>query len=99
MTYLERAALRALAEAATPGPWIHWAGTHLVIRKHSGAKQAEDLRICEVSLHTRNDESRHNTAFIAAANPAAILALLDEIVALQSRLDIWNSRFPYGVKP
>jgi hypothetical protein len=51
----------------TPGPWIHWADTNLVIRLHGGAARREDLRICEVSTNTRKDEGRYNARLIAAA--------------------------------
>ena len=78
--------LRELCAKATPGPWVHWVDTHLVIRLHSRAAMAEDLRICEVSVNTRNDESQYNAAFIAAANPAAVLSLLDRIDAQSKRI-------------
>ena len=82
------AQLRAALDAGpTPGPWVHWADTHLVIRLHSGAARSEDLRVCEVSLNTRHDESRKNAAFIAAANPEAISLILSELEAAQAERD------------
>lgn len=51
----------------TPGPWVQWADTNIVIRLHTGRPQAEDLRICEVATNTWKDEGRHNARLIAAA--------------------------------
>jgi hypothetical protein len=89
----------ALAAGPTKGPWLTWGGTHLVIRKHSGGPDSEDLRICEVAYNSRNDESRHNTKFIAAANPATIAALLAELDRVRGdaeRLDYLESMIQLG---
>lgn len=51
----------------TPGPWVQWADTNIVIRLHTGRPHAEDLRICEVATNTWKDEGRHNASLIAAA--------------------------------
>lgn len=75
--------LRRLAEAATPGPWID-----------SGCGDVEDLKkrrriaifyrpVQGQTLHQGFDGSMANASFIAAANPATILALLDELEAAQ----------------
>lgn len=66
--------LRKLAEAATPGPWI--AGDdedsdYFLVGPHDGD---EIVFRPVVKLHVQN-----NAYYIAAANPAAILALLDTI--------------------
>lgn len=73
--------LRCLAEAATPGPWWHewvdgddwWA----VYGQPTG-----DMVCPEVCTMWGADES----AYIAAANPAAVLGLLDEADALRAEL-------------
>lgn len=75
--------LRKLAEAATQGKRHHWVnkragGTHVQL-------SAGDNDLCcriEIASTTQADID-----FIAAANPAAILALLDERDQLQARLD------------
>ena len=75
------AELRRLAEAATPGPWWHewvdgddwWA----VYGQPTG-----DMVCPEVCTMWGADES----AYIAAANPAAVLGLLDEADALRAEL-------------
>ena len=51
----------------TPGPWIQWADTNIIIRLHSGSKRSEDLRICEVATNTWQDQGRYNARLIAAA--------------------------------
>lgn len=74
----------------TPGPWVQWADTNIVIRLHTGRPQAENLRICEVATNTWKDEGRHNARLIAAA-PDLLAALrqllhssgLDERAAAQ----------------
>ena len=75
------AELRRLAEAATPGPWWHewvdgddwWA----VYGQPTG-----DMVCPEVCTMWGSDES----AYIAAANPAVVLGLLDATDALRRRL-------------
>ena len=66
------AELRRLAEAATPGPWST-AAFQLVI----DAARRIDVGMCG---------HRDDAAFIAAANPAAVLALLDDADALRAEL-------------
>jgi len=82
-------ALRALAEAATPGPWSHYqsGGIHQIdaatktVVHWSGFDQ----------LQTPNEKAtiKDNAAYIAAANPAAILALLDRVKALEKGLSFY----------
>lgn len=77
---LEEAAL-----AATPGPW----GTHEQRPNsntsvsgtfiHAGPDEAEDTGFSLIArAYTRDgfEERQHNAAFIAAANPSAVLALI-----------------------
>jgi len=70
--------------AYTPGPWVQWADTNIVIKLHSGRPQAEDLRICEVATNTWHDEGRHNARLIASA-PDLLAAL---IVANEALCDL-----------
>lgn len=72
MTNLDLTRLRELAEKASPGPWFHTGGTH--IREKSGSNY-----VCDSYGEKDRD-------FIEAANPATILALLDEIESLQHTL-------------
>ena len=72
--------LRKLAEAATPGPWKYQkAGdtyTHIV-------RAGENRFLVQFPL---NQEGGNNARFIAASNPTAIVALLDEITALRAKV-------------
>ncbi|AXE32745.1 hypothetical protein DK842_17730 [Chromobacterium phragmitis] len=92
MTPDQLAALRAAAEAATPGPWrtggskpdglheITVYGSQVVIDTDIGPK---------VLLEGNSNfqaESVANAAYIAAANPAAVLALLGHIDAQAARI-------------
>jgi len=70
MTDLNKAELRRIAEAANPGPWFVSNGMGEVRDDH-------DDYVCDTcEIHPANSR------FIAAANPAAILALLDENASL-----------------
>lgn len=89
MTEDERKRLRELAEAATPGPWREYprcdsAGQHDACGVESEIKD-ESYHSGYVSVFHSDayDECTHpisaaNAAFIAAANPTAVVALLDE---------------------
>ena len=70
------AELRRLAEAATPGPWTT-AAFQLVI---------DVARRIDVGMCGHRDDA----AYIAAANPAVVLALLDERDALAADADKWQ---------
>ena len=71
----EFAELRRLAEAATPGPWrteyLMGAGNDLLTAIIAGRATPDDLRVIGSTLAERDGK------FIAAANPAVMLALLD----------------------
>ncbi|HCF3446150.1 hypothetical protein AO924_34145 [Pseudomonas aeruginosa] len=85
----DHAELRRLAKAATPGPWScnrHWAivgGPTLEFT--NGAAQQQIAMACWQSW-MREEELRNNAAFMAAANPKTVLALLDEIDGLNDEL-------------
>ena len=79
----DHAELARLAEAATPGPWID--GPPAWFR---GRRSEEDgKRPIHRPGHPgtmANVYGKENAAFIAAANPATVLALLAEIAALRA---------------
>lgn len=90
MTPTERDDLRRLAGSATAGPWsIDRAGTNVapfnVVSPHGEA----ELGTYSVA---RGIWWEANAAFIAAANPQTVLALLDEIDALRKERDEALSR-------
>jgi hypothetical protein len=78
--------LRKLAEAATPGPWRV---------SDKSVRLTQDNYILVVSqdrwigLVMDNCElSEEDAAFIAAANPTAVIALLDEMDALRAKVKV-----------
>ena len=75
------AELRRLAEAATPGPWEafgavdgrrgeRWLGVTTDMRAIESARAGD--------VFAAQDCTRQDALFIAAANPAAVLDLLDQ---------------------
>lgn len=78
--------LRRLAEAATPGPWkIAPAGTKAYERADPypfDMIQVAPARFVRTEGRSEN-EANSNAAFIAAANPATILSLLDRLEAAE----------------
>jgi len=70
--------LRKLAEAATPGPWI--AGNGNVLSDTTGMSHFRPALRCGFG---RPDDAE----YIAAANPATVLALLDELDRLRAHMD------------
>lgn len=84
MTDLEK--LRALAMAATPGPWREW-GREVeygaVYIKHPDGRGGM-LSVAQVISFDRREE---NASFIEAANPTTIISLLDRIAQLEGERD------------
>jgi hypothetical protein len=73
-TAIER--LRELAEGATPGPWEIDDGLMLYTETPRGT-----LTLLEMGSENTCDEA--NGRFIATANPAVVLALLDVVEAAE----------------
>lgn len=87
--------LRELAEMATPGPWelrIYQSGTVYVGMKNADAPKGEydrgylgaHITLYNVADFSQSEEDLqreryHNGEFIAAANPQAIIELLDRL--------------------
>ena len=87
MTPTELASLEALAKAATPGDWEVIASTRgdwpsLYVR---GA--TDEGIVAMVMQGVIKDRFRHNASYIAAANPAAILSLIEENKRMREALD------------
>ncbi|HCU0339900.1 TPA: ead/Ea22-like family protein [Pseudomonas aeruginosa] len=83
----DHAELRRLAKAATPGPWEYQAPLKILA--------ADRTSIVLIALsHASYREDEANSRLIASANPKTILALLDEIDRLRSRLEI-DERTPH----
>jgi hypothetical protein len=78
------AELERLARAATPGPWEREtdsdgnATPYLVM--------AGDIRISDTGWDVGKKQAGRNTAFIAAAHPGTVLALVAEVRRLRAAL-------------
>lgn len=73
--------LRRLAEAATPGPWSR--GGVTIEALHIVAYGAPIGERCIADITDYRAKRLEDATFIAAANPAAILALLDRLEKLE----------------
>lgn len=77
--------LRQLAEAATPGPWdvygaVVWSpDARSVIAGASATEPTSGVVEYERPKWSAINQPARNAAYIAAANPQAILALLDRL--------------------
>jgi hypothetical protein len=85
--------LRQLAMDATPGPWIteDWAskdsdGAINVCGTSVMAPQA----LCGIFTVALEGDGTEDVDYIAAANPAAILSLLDELQTLREERTAWR---------
>jgi hypothetical protein len=75
--------LRQLALAATPGPWENsYVDQHRVQCRGAG----DEIVDTRYASEKPPAERKANALFIAAANPTAVLALLDENVRLREAL-------------
>lgn len=71
--------LKMLAEAATPGPWAYDGSYVCPARTEDGTTYVELWR------SIADCHQPENTKFIAAANPAAVLALIAEVEGLRAQ--------------
>lgn len=95
MSNIDKQALREAAEKATPGEW--WIDSHgmamvahqndntFIVFVTDGEQMGRAIRHEDTGnlSHWRND---NDASFIAAANPATVLALLDELEAKDKRI-------------
>ena len=83
LTDSELAELRARAEAATPGPWERpsFPQDHRIVARQGSAEQTiAEVRWVPPTWATRGA----NADYIALANPATVLRLLDELQRLRA---------------
>lgn len=79
MSNIDKRALREAADAANKSSWGRWESYH----PHKGARGYEvKVGVKAVAQHCLKVDS----VFIAAANPATVLALLDELEAAEKRI-------------
>ncbi|HHD2946972.1 TPA: ead/Ea22-like family protein [Enterobacter bugandensis] len=82
MSKIDKRALRESAEGATQGPWVEKRGEVTTADYEvEGATYLDHICNCEI-IGTESP----NAEFIAAANPATVLALLDELEAAKKRI-------------
>lgn len=70
--------LEELARAATPGPWAAYHGHNAARWFIMGHHYGPDIDPSDIA-EMRNDGRSANAAFIAAANPQAILSLIESL--------------------
>ncbi|EGV0696157.1 ead/Ea22-like family protein [Citrobacter cronae] len=79
MSNIDKQALREAADAANKASWGRWESYH----PHKGARGYEvKVGVKAIAQHCLKVDS----VFIAAANPATVLALLDELEAKEKRI-------------
>ena len=79
MSNIDKQALREAANAANAASWGNWES----YKPHKGARGYEvKVGVKAVAQHCLKVDS----VFIAAANPATVLALLDELEAEENRI-------------
>ncbi|WP_275146877.1 ead/Ea22-like family protein [Citrobacter freundii] len=82
MKALNKQALREAAEKATQGPWVETCGEVTTADYEvEGVTFLDHICNCEI-IGTESP----NAEFIAAANPATVLALLDELEAKDKQI-------------
>lgn len=77
MSNIYKQALRTAAENATPGEWC--------TDDYHGVIADAGLNANYYIASCSGPDNRHNKRFIAAANPATVLALLDELEAAEKK--------------
>lgn len=76
--------LKRLAESATPGPWAYDGSYVCPARTEDGTTYVELWR------SIADCHQPENTKFIAAANPAVVLALIAEVEGLRKLPTAWS---------
>lgn len=82
-------AIRAAAEAATPGEWIEMDGSRfdpevVITTKHRHDRSMHEICGLEVGFSGEiGIEQKANAKHIATANPATVIALCDEVERLR----------------
>ncbi|MCM7722306.1 ead/Ea22-like family protein [Enterobacter roggenkampii] len=86
MTALNKQALREAAEEATPGRWEYYPLNTSIEYNVDSMDEDQGSIVYVDSGDFTQKQTDLNGAFIAAANPATILALLDELEASEKRI-------------
>lgn len=86
MSNIDKRALREAAEKATPGRWEYYPGNTSIEYNVDSMDEDQGSILYVDSGDFTQKQTDLNGAFIAAANPATILALLDELEASEKRI-------------
>ncbi|MBA1680570.1 ead/Ea22-like family protein, partial [Escherichia coli] len=78
MSSIDKRELREAAEKATPGPWEYYPGNTSIEYNVDSMVEDQGSIVYVDSGDFTQKQTDLNGAFIAAANPATVLALLDE---------------------
>ncbi|HHA3492829.1 TPA: ead/Ea22-like family protein [Salmonella enterica subsp. salamae serovar 21:z10:z6] len=87
MSNIDKCALREAAEKATPGRWEYYPGNTSIEYNVDSLVEDQGSIVYVDSGDFTQDQTDRNGEFIAAANPATMLALLDENIQLQREKD------------
>ncbi|HHF0151825.1 TPA: ead/Ea22-like family protein [Enterobacter roggenkampii] len=87
MSNIDKRALREAAEKATPGRWEYYPGNTSIEYNVDSMDEDQGSILYVDSGDFTQKQTDLNGAFIAAANPATILALLDELEAAEERYE------------
>lgn len=91
MSNINKQALREAAEKATPGRWEYLPGNTSIEYNVDSMDEDQGSIVYVDSGDFTQNQTDLNGAFIAAANPATVLALLDELEAKDRRNAELNS--------
>ncbi|WP_337083858.1 ead/Ea22-like family protein [Enterobacter kobei] len=85
MSNIDKRALREAAEKATPGVWVYLPKNTSIEYDYGSDDSQGSVTYMDSGDFTQK-QTDLNGAFIAAANPATVLALLDELEAAKKRI-------------
>lgn len=83
---IDKRALRAAAEKATPGKWKAFIHTASGTRSVHTPRDKRCDNVIKWSGFDGQKNAEANAKFIAAANPATVISLLDELEAAEKRI-------------
>jgi len=88
--------LRALAEAATPGPWDSeyvWQAVRHIVRNCDFVQGADEFSDGDGFGWNYGPRGEGDPAYIAAVSPDVVVGLLDEIAELRAALSVAVDEF------
>lgn len=89
---LDIEALKAVALAATPGPWDYFF-KHKYNEHHVSLPiEGSGMRRALFQSGCKTDRPVEDAQFIAAANPAAVLALIERLERTERNRDMWKAQ-------